>query len=292
MLYYGLALQISQEVTVRSLVKLQTVGRVTPKPAWNSNNVGAATSVDPSYHRPCGGIGKAVAITGGRNLRQKVHVENFLFFPLDDPAGVLHHFFLERGDRLIPLDLDRARGTGQDAFPAPDAFFGGNDRRRPFFAGGRLGGLEGNGLLRAPTDAEAAAFTGLPFDPGGNIRMLTQLSLPAGASHAQVLQGPSEPGQFMALEVGDADENIRHVDGMGDRNRLEKGSIDPNPDGAIPSQAISDEEGGIDYRVSKSIVMSSGQVGNGLPSCSDIKGIRIGQEGLSLILFHPVHHSP
>jgi hypothetical protein len=71
-----------------------------------------------------GGVRISTTITGRGDLSEEVEIERLSFFIMDGSIGIFHHFFLEEGDGLIPLDLDRAGGTGEDTFSTPHTFFG------------------------------------------------------------------------------------------------------------------------------------------------------------------------
>src|SRR5512137_1117155 len=122
----------------------------------------------------------------------------------------------------------------------------------------------------------AAPRAGFSLDLRGEVRVLTQFPVTAGTSHAEILQCPPESGEFVAFEVGHADESIGHVDGVGYGNRLENGFVDLDVDRAVSSQAVSDHEGGAYNRGRKPVLVGGGQVRNRLCPAADIEGVGIG----------------
>src|SRR4030043_781897 len=93
----------------------------------------------------------------------------------------------------------------------------------------------------------------------------------------------------MPLEMGHADQDICHMNGMSNGNSLENGFINFDFDRAVSSQAVSDEDRGVDRRFGKAVLIGGGEMGDRLAPGPDIEGIRIGQEGFSFIFLYPVH---
>jgi hypothetical protein len=90
--------------------------------------------------------------------------------------------------------------------------------------------------------------------------MLTQLSFTAGTPHPKVLERGSEPAQLVTREMGDADQDVGHGNGMGNRDDFENGFVDSDLHSVISPQAVRDDDGGIDHRKDEAILVSSGHM--------------------------------
>lgn len=71
-----------------------------------------------------GSVRISITITGRGDLSEEVEIEGLSFFLMDGSISIFHHFLLKERDGLIPLDLDRSGGAGEDTFSAPHAFLG------------------------------------------------------------------------------------------------------------------------------------------------------------------------
>jgi hypothetical protein len=96
----------------------------------------------------------------------------------------------------------------------------------------------------------------------------------------------------MTLEVGHADQDVSHMDITGDGDCFEEGFVNPYVHGTISPKAIGNENGRIDDRIGKPMLIGSGQMGDGLLPHPSIEGVRISQEGLPLVFLHAFHHPP
>src|SRR4030042_2555397 len=105
--------------------------------------------------------------------------------------------------------------------------------------------------------------------------MLAPFPFAACTSHPQILQCPSKSREFMTREMSHADHNRRHMDITGDGDCFEKGFVNPYVDGTISPKAIGNEDGGIDDRIGKPMLIGSGQMGNGLLPHPSGGGVRI-----------------
>ena len=76
---------------------------------------------------------------------------------------------------------------------------------------------------------------------------------------------------------------------MSNGDSLEDGFVDFDFDRAVSSQAVSDEDRGVDRRFGKAVLIGGGEMGDRLAPGPDIEGIRIGQEGFSFIFPDPVY---
>jgi hypothetical protein len=103
-----------------------------------------------------------------------------------------------------------------NAFSTSNTFFR-IDYGNPSLLGGFCPGRgHRNGPDGTPSQAGFTPRAGFGFYAGGDIGMLTQLSFTAGTAHPKVLECASEPAQLVTREMGNADQNIGHGNGMGD----------------------------------------------------------------------------
>lgn len=78
----------------------------------------------------------------------------------------------------------------------------------------------------------------------------------------------------------------------GDGDCFKERFVDSDLDGAIPPQAIGDENGGIYHRVDETMLIGYRQMGDGFISRSGIKGVGICEKGFPFIASHLFHDSP
>ena len=116
------------------------------------------------------------------------------------------------------------------------------------------------GPIGTPIDTGPTPHTRLPFHLGTEGGVLAQLPLPAGAPHPDVLKSPAEPGEFVSLKVCYPDEGISIIDRMGDAYLLKGLPVDRHPHCGVPHEAVSDNDGGTDYREGKTIFLRCGEV--------------------------------
>ncbi len=102
------------------------------------------------------------------------------------------HLLLKDGDALIPLDLNHARGAGQNAFAASDASLRVDVRDAAFAFDVASGGYHRDRRRGTAVETEVSSIAYLCIDFWRDVRMLAQLPLATGTAHPQVLQGPAE----------------------------------------------------------------------------------------------------
>jgi hypothetical protein len=88
----------------------------------------------------------------------------------------------------------------------------------------------------------------------------------------------------MSLEVGDSDQHISHIDIAGYGNRLEERFINLYMNGAVSPKAIGNEDGRIDDRIGKPVLIGGGEMRDGLLPRAPIEGVRIRQERFPFVL--------
>src|SRR5450631_450210 len=179
----------------RALVTLRPVDQVGTG-LINGYRVAGGADADVVDDR---GVGVAVAVAGRRYLGYEAEVDGAFFLAGNGAFGVLGHLLHDQLGGFIPLDIDCLDRTDGDAAGAAGTFLRDD---RGFAASNN------NSIMGAGIQTVSAAGTILPGNLRRYIGMLYQFALAAGAAHSQVLDGPSETGQVVTLEMGKTDQRI------------------------------------------------------------------------------------
>src|SRR4030065_322491 len=154
------------------------------------DGVGGREDPDGRGDRP---VVVPVAVAIGGDLHHEGEEKTRFLLPPQRPRRVLHHLFLDRGGRLVPVDHHRVLRAPPDAVCAPDA------RHR---AEQSCWGEDLDGARRAVRDARPASGAARGVDEGRHRGVLGEFPRPRGAPHPHALDRPAEPGQLVALEMG------------------------------------------------------------------------------------------
>ncbi len=96
----------------------------------------------------------------------------------------------------------------------------------------------------------------------------------------------------MALEVGDTEEGVGHVDFVSNGDSFEEGLVNPDLHPTIPPQAIGNEDGCIYHRIAETMLIGYRQMGDGFTAGPGIKGVGICEKRFSFISSYLIHYSP
>ncbi len=116
-------------------------------------------------------------------------------------------------------------------------------------------------------------------DLWGHGGVLLQLPLAAAASHAEILQGAAEAGQFVALEMRNGNQRIRFENAEGDIDLAQNLAVHRHAPGVVAAQTVAHEERRADDGVGKAVFDSAGECRNRLLALAGIKGTRVGEKG-------------
>src|SRR5699024_3224944 len=160
--------------------------------------------------RQDGGVVLAVAVAVGADILHQADVEAG---PAGaDRRGILGHLAVQL---LVGAAVDGVDGVKAACADAPAAALA-----QVVVDHGLVLGVVVDGVRAALFGAAAAAPAQLPLDGGLARGMLLHLAGPAAAAHADVLDSAAKSGGLVALEVGQADQDIGVHNGPADLGRL------------------------------------------------------------------------
>jgi len=122
--------------------------------------------------------------------------------------------------------------------------------------------------------------------------VLAELSLAAGAAHAEIFERSAKPGELMSFEMGAGYQGISVHNLSPDVYLFEYSLVNPYLFIGIAPYAVSDDERGIHHCIVEAVFNSDGKVGDGITPLSPVEGIGIGEKWFCLALFDPVYNLP
>ena len=200
--------------------------------------------------------------------------------------GVLRHAAVEVRLSVIVVKDDSVEVAGAQAPAAAHAAALVHGHLPP-------GGVKNQALVGALLLAPAAPPAGVIVDVGLAAAVLLLLARPGAAAHANVLDGPAEAGHLVALEVGQADEDIgvhhRPAD-AGLLDILAAGHRHGDVVGAL--EPVGDDDGAAHRQGRKAVLPGALQVLQGVFPASGVHGVAVGEEGLAPQGLYHVRHGP
>ena len=210
-----------------------------------------------------------MAVTVGRDVNDQADVE--LGPPVHHRLGVLGHLPVQIRDCRVVLCRNGVEVAGGNAPAAAHALA---------VVDGGLPVLPiGDGVLGALFGALAATHAALGGDVGLSCRVLFHLAPAASAAHADVLDGPAEAGHLMALEVAQADEDVRVHDGPADLGGLHiLPALNRDLDVVAPLQAVGDDHLTAGRVGGEAVLIGALNVLQGVFPPPGVQGVAVGQE--------------
>ncbi len=108
--------------------------------------------------------------------------------------------------------------------------------------------------------------------------MLDKFSPAGGAPHAQVFDGPAEPGEFVALEMGHRNQGVRLYDLRADVGGFDVFSLQGDGPFGFAPQAIGDDQGRVHHAVGETIPDGGGQVAGRVAPGPGVEGVGVGEK--------------
>ena len=149
----------------------------------------------------------------------------------------------------------------------------------------------GNGIRAALLGAAVAAAAEAVLYSGLAGRVLLHLACAGAAAHADVLNGTAEARGLVALEVGQADEDICIHDGAADLGRLAELAVGHRHFHLIGApQAVADEDLAARGHGPEAVQLGAGQVLQRILAAARVEGVAVGQEREAALLLAQVCH--
>lgn len=140
-----------------------------------------------------------------------------------------------------------------------------------------LASLEGKGIARAQAEAPAAKNAPAGIEHGVNsLAVKTQLSLPSDAAHAQVLECGTQGELRVEREVGEVDEDIGIIYGLGNSTRQYLFGIRDLDLDATAAQAVGDEDRAAQGLTGEAVVRGGIKMGEEIVALMSVQGEGIG----------------
>ena len=200
-----------------------------------------------------------------------------------DCGGVFGHLAVQHLVGAVALGIDGVEVAGTDAAAAALALVLVDDSLVLLVVCNGVGAA----LLGAAVAAAAQAL--LHGRVAGSV--LLHLARAGAAAHADVLDGTAEAGGLVALEVGQADEDVRIHDGAADLSRLAVFAVGHRHlDFIGAAQAVADEDLTAGGHGPEAVLLRTGQMLQRILAAARIQRVAVGQEGQTALLPAQVCH--
>ena len=148
-----------------------------------------------------------------------------------------------------------------------------------------------DGVAAALLGTAAAATADGGIHPGGALVMLMHLAGPGAAAHADILAGAAETGGFMALEMGEGDQDIRVHDGAADEGGLAELAVGHGNLHIVRApETVGDDDMATGGDGVEAVHLGVGQMIDGVLAGTGIEGIAVREEGDAAQLLDQIRH--
>ena len=155
-----------------------------------------------------------------------------------------------------------------------------------------LDGLEMDGVMGAVLHADTAAAAVLYLDHGLRRGVQLELAGHAGTAHAHVLDGASESGLLVPLEVREGYEHVGVHDGRAYLGRLAVGAALDGELAAVGTlDAVGDDHVASGAEAVETVAGRAFEMVHGVGAASGVEGVAVSQVGLSAEGTHQVGHA-
>ena len=133
--------------------------------------------------------------------------------------------------------------------------------------------------MAADLHALAAARAVVGLDRRAQAAVLLHLAPARGAAHADVLDGPAEAGQFVALEMADRDQHVGVHDVAAQVGRVEMSARAGHGPFVAAFEPVGDDDGRAEDVGVEAVGRGLQAVGYGFTPLADVKGVGVRQKG-------------
>ena len=196
-------------------------------------------------------------------------------------SRVLGHFAVQHLIGAVALRIDGVKVAGTDAAAAALALGLINDGLVVCIVGNGIGAA----LLGTAVAAAAQALLHLRVSGG----MLYHLACAGATAHADVLESTAEAGGFVALEMGQADKDVRIHDGAADLCRLAVFAVRHRHLCLIgAAQAVRNDDLTAGGHGPETVQLGTGEVLQCVLAAARIQGVAVGQKRQTALLLAQV----
>ena len=222
-----------------------------------------------------------MAVAVGGNIRDQADMETGS--SVADSLAVFCYFFSQNGICVLRIILNGVKGAGPDTSATALA---------EIMINIGFSCIIGNGVGTALSGTSAAASAVFLDDMGLSGIVLLHLASPASTAHADILQGSSESGGLVSLEMCQGQENIRVHDGMADIGFLKMLAVTDRHFNVVRSaQPVADNDLAPCCHIVESVYLRAVQMIRRVFPGTRIQGIAVGQEWGSPVFLNHVCHS-